>query len=76
MPISLEEFSEPKWIRLRKRYTIAGIEDSKARFINYGDYPRSYRGGDIKRPGYNPNQQSIRVERINLKNDNLTLKPY
>ena len=76
MPISLEEFSTPKFTRLRTRYTIAGIEDSKARFINYGDYPRNYRGGDIKRPGYNPNQQSTSIENINLKNDNLTLKPY
>lgn len=76
MPISLDEFSTPKFTKLRTRYTIAGIEDSKARFMNYGDYPRNYRGGDIKRPGYNPNQQSIRIENINLKTDDLTLKPY
>ena len=76
MPISIEEYSEPKWIRLRTRYTIAGIENKNARFINYEDYPRSYRGGDIKRPGYNVNHQSTRIERLNLKNDNLTLKPY
>lgn len=74
MPISLEEYREPKWIKHRTRYTMAGIEDQKARFINYEDYPRNYRGGDIKRPGYNPNHQSTRVERINLKVDNLTLK--
>jgi len=76
MPISLEEFSEPKWIRLKTRYTIAGIEDKKVRFINYENYPRNYRGGNIKQPGYNPNHQSTRVERINLKSDSLTLKPY
>jgi len=76
MPISLEEFSLPGWIRVRTRYTIAGIEDKKARFINYEDYPRDYRGGDIKRPGYNPHHQSTRIERINLKSDGLTLKPY
>jgi len=76
MPISLEEFSEPKWIRMRTRYTMAGIEDQKARFINYEDYPRSYRGGDMKRPGYNPNHQSTRIEKVNLRNDGLTLKRY
>lgn len=75
MPISIEEYREPKWIRLRTRYTMAGIEDQKARFINYEAYPRNYRGADIKRPGYNPNHQSTRVERINLRVDDLTLKP-
>lgn len=76
MPISIEEYATPKWIRLRTRYTIAGIEDQKARFINHSDYPRNYRGGDIKQPGYNPNHQSTRIEKINLRTDDLTLKPY
>lgn len=76
MPIPIEEFVNPSFIRLRTRYTIAGIEDSKARFINYEDYPRRYRHGDFLQPGYNPNHNSTRVERVNLRNDNITFKGY
>lgn len=76
MPISLDEYANPAWIRHRVGYTIAAIHDKKARFMNYENYPRDYRGGDIKRPGYNPNHQSTRIERINLTSDSLTLRPY
>jgi len=75
MPISEDEYREPSWIRYRKGYTIARDTNQRSRFIVGGDYPRSYRGGDIKQPGYNPNHQSTRVERINLYTDDLTLKP-
>lgn len=76
MPIPIEDYITPKFIRLRERYTIAGIEDAKARFINFEDYPRSYRDGVFPQAGYNVNHNSIRVERINLKVDDVTLLPY
>jgi hypothetical protein len=75
MPISIEEYREPSWIRSRERYTIAGLTDQKARFMNFEQYPRSYRGGVFKQPGYNVNHQAIRVERINMRSDDITLKP-
>lgn len=75
MPISMDEYREPAWIRDRVRYTIAGLTDQKSRFIDTADYPRNYRGGEFKQAGYNVNHQSTRVERINLKSDDITLKP-
>ncbi len=75
MPISLDEYREPKWIRHRKRYTIAGHTDAKSRFMKFEQYPRNYRGGIYPQAGYNPNNQAIRVEKINLERDDYTLKP-
>ncbi len=75
MPISLDAYREPAWIRDRVRYTIAGLTDKKSRFINFEQYPRSYRGGEFKQAGYNPNHQITRVEKINLKSDDITLRP-
>jgi hypothetical protein len=75
MPLDISEYAEPYWIRVRDRYTIAGIESDKAVFMNYEDYPRNYRGGDFPQAGYNPSHNSTRVERINLKQWDYTLKP-
>jgi hypothetical protein len=77
MPISEDEYREPSWIRYRKGYTIARDTNQRSRFMVFSDYPRSYRGegGNIPEPGYNPHQQSTRVERINLYTDDITLKP-
>ncbi len=75
MPISLDEYREPKWTRHRKRYTMAGQTDAKSRFIKFEQYPRNYRGGVFPQPGYNVNHQAIRVEKTNLERDDYTLKP-
>ncbi len=75
MPISIEEYREPSWIRDRVRYTMAGLTDKKSRFIDTARYPRNYRGGEFKQAGYNVNHQSTRVERINMFSDDITLKP-
>lgn len=76
MPIPIEDYATPKWIRFRERYTIAGIEDAKAVFVDFDQYPRSYRDGVYPQAGYNVNHNSTRVEKINLRNDDITLKPY
>lgn len=75
MPISIEEFREPSFIKHRTRYPLS--EDKKDRFYKFETNPRSYRGEGITFPqaGYNPNHQSIRVEKINLTTDDYTLKP-
>ncbi len=74
MPISEEVYREPSWIRYRKGWTIARQTNQRSRFMVFSDYPRNYRGGDFKTPGYNPNHQSVRVEKVNLYTDDLTLK--
>ena len=76
MPIPIEEFVNPSFIRLRDRYTIAGIENQKARFMVIGQYPRRYRHGYWPQAGYNPNHQTTRVERIRLDTDDITLRGY
>jgi hypothetical protein len=80
MPIPIEEFVNPSFIRLRDRYTIAGIESHQSRFGQVvwetGNDTRKYKHGDWLRAGYNPNHNSIRVERVRLVSNNYTLKPY
>ncbi len=80
MPIAIEEFATPKFIRMRTRYTVAGIENHQARFsqvvYDTQNDARKYRNGDWPRAGYNPNHQSTRVERVRLVSDDYTLKPY
>lgn len=75
MPIDISQYREPKLVRDRVRYTMAGIPNQRARFINFELYPRSYRGGEFRQAGYNVNHQSVRVERVNLYSDDYTLKP-
>lgn len=74
MPIPIEDFREPKFVRYKTRYPIS--EDKLDRFYKFETNPRSYRGGEFKQAGYNPNHQSVSVERVNLRSDDLTLKPY
>lgn len=75
MPIDISEFATPKFTRIKEQHWLG--TDSKAKFINYTDYPRSYRGdgGNFPQGGYNPAHNSSKVEKINLKTDEFTLKP-
>jgi hypothetical protein len=77
MPIPIEEFATPTWVRYRTRYVGNTTTDKKDRFPNYEeDHKRSWRGPDgWKQAGYNPNHQSTRIEKINLYTDDFTLKP-
>ena len=79
MAIPIEEFSTPKFQRYRTRYPIS--ENSKDRFMKFDSRNpaalRSYRGErGFKQGGYNVNHNSTRVERVNLRSDDYTLKPY
>ena len=49
------------------------LEDQ--RYMDFSDDERSYRGGDYKRPGYNPKHNSIRLERVVIDTDKIRLKP-
>lgn len=78
MPIDITEYATPRWIRLRERFTIAGVENQKARFseIMYDteNNKRKYRHGFWLQAGYNPNHDSTRVESVMLDSDDITLK--
>ena len=75
MPLSESDYREPYWVRHQKGYTVARIVSERSKFMDFEQYPRSYRGGRYPQAGYNPNHQSIRVERANLYKEDLSLKP-
>ena len=75
MPIDISEFALPKFARIKDQYWLG--TDSKMKFKAYTDEPRSYRGdgGNYPQGGYNPAHNSSRVEKINLRTDEYSLKP-
>lgn len=81
MPISEDEFRTPKFSRLKDRYPLS--YDKKARFTDTIVNPKVYHGRSNstdgtgwKQPGYNPNHNSVTVERVNLNAENPTFKKY
>jgi len=74
MPIPIEEYAEPKWIRYQERYPMSYNKND--RFYKFETNPRSYRGGVFKQAGYNPNHNSTRVESVRINSDGITLKGY
>jgi hypothetical protein len=81
MPISLDEFSNPRWIKYIEGYPISPNKQDRFNEINpmhfAGRYPGSIgREGGWKEAGYNPNHQRTVVEHINVRSDDITLLPY
>jgi len=84
MPISINEYATPRWTKMRERYPWS--LDKNYRYRNLTINPRHpverYAGDDRgmgwKDPGYNPNHDSIRTERVNLNTDTTEqqYKPY
>jgi hypothetical protein len=74
MPISIADFSEPKWVKYQERYPMS--YDKNDRFHRFEDEPRSYRGGDFKQAGYNVNHDSTTVEKVRINSDTITLRGY
>lgn len=72
MPISIDAYREPKFIKYKTRYPLS--EDPRDRFYKFETNPRSYRDGVFKQPGYNPKHNSITVERININSDDITVR--
>lgn len=80
MPISEDEFREPKWVKLKERYPMSYVEDDK-----YNEFPPRHaahrhpgdkgREGGWKTAGYNPNHNSISIEKITIRSDTIQLKP-
>lgn len=81
MPISIEEYKKPMFVRHKNRYPMSYNEDDKYNEINPRHEVKRYQGpegreGGWKQAGYNPNHQSTTLERITVRSDNYTLKPY
>lgn len=81
MPVSENEYREPRFIKYQERYPIT--YDKNARYIDTIVNPRIFQGrsssisrGEWKQPGYNPNHNSTTLERVSLTTDSPTLKPY
>ena len=74
MPISIDEFREPKLTRLLDRWPMS--YNKKDRFIDFTSDTRRYRGEEgFKQPGYNPNHNSTKIEKVKLDVDDIALKP-
>jgi len=81
MAIPIEDFREPQWSRYLTRYPL--VEDRTMRFstvVAPRHYGPRYHSDDPetgwKQAGYNPNDNSTRVQHINLLSDDYTLRPY
>jgi len=79
MPISENEYREPKFIKFRERYPMT--YDKNARFTDTVVNPRVFVGRSVggatwKTPGYNPKHNSTTTERVSLTNDGASFKPY
>ena len=72
MPISIEDYQEPKFIKYKTRYPLS--ENSNDRFYKFETNPRSYRDGVFKQEGYNPKHNLTRVEQININSDDITAR--
>jgi hypothetical protein len=81
MPVSLEEYRAPSWVRLQERYPMSYDKEDRFNEICPRHHPSRYMGsegreGGWKQAGYNPNHQSTQMERIRIRSDDITLKPY
>jgi hypothetical protein len=81
MPIDISEYATPKFVRLQDRYPMSYDKEDRFNEICPRHYAGRYLGdqgreGGWKQPGYNPNHQSTSVERIRVRLDDITLKPY
>jgi hypothetical protein len=81
MPISIEAFRKPSFTRYETRYPISYNKEDRFNEINPRHDVARYRGdqgreGGWKQAGYNPNHQTTSIERIAIRTDDITLRPY
>jgi len=81
MPISIEEYATPSFIRYKERYPLSYDKDDRYNEINPRHYASRYQGsegreGGWKQAGYNPHHQTTSIERIRIRSDDLQLRPY
>lgn len=81
MPISIDEYKQPSFVKLQDRYPMSYDKTDRYNEICPRNFAGRYRGeegreGGWKLPGYNPNHQSTRTERITIRSEDITIKPY
>jgi hypothetical protein len=81
MPIPIEEYAQPRFLKIPDRWPMSYDKSDRFNEINPRHNVRRYMGsegreGGWKAPGYNPNHDSTSLERINLRTDNMTYRPY
>ena len=81
MPISIDEYATPKFTRIAERYPMSYDKEDRYNEINPRHCAARYSGdegrdGGWKQPGYNPNHNSTTVEKIRIRSENITIKPY
>ena len=81
MPISEDEFRQPRWVKLYDRYPMSYESNDMYNEIYPSHDASRYPGdegdeGGWKQAGYNPNHNSTTIERITIRSDTIQLKPY
>lgn len=81
MPIAIEEYASPSFIRYQERYPLSYNKDDRYNEINPRHCVTRYQGnegreGGWKQAGYNPNHQTVSIEKIRVRSDNTQLRPY
>jgi len=76
MPLSIDDFRYPKFVKQNKRYPFG--EDKKDKFYaTTGDsHIRRYKLGSFPQQGYNPNSNVVEPKDININTEEYTLPPY
>jgi hypothetical protein len=78
MPIDISEFATPILTRLQPRFPMSYNKEDRYCEINPMHFAGRYQGssgkeGGWKMAGYN---HTTRVERIKIRSDDITLRPY
>jgi hypothetical protein len=81
MPISIEAFATPQFTRIPTGYPYSTQKTDRFNEINPKQEAGRFIGtegreGGWKQGGYNPNHQTTRIEKIRVRSDDITLKPY
>jgi hypothetical protein len=81
MTISLDELRNPRWVKIQNRYPMSYEKQDRFNEIYPQEHNERFLGsegreGGWKFPGYNPNHQSTKTEKFNLRSDNVVIKPY
>lgn len=82
MPIDINDYAQPFWIRQRDRFP--WVEERNYNYANLTINPRTFVGRYMdggegigwKAAGYNPNHNSTRIERVIITRSVESLKPY
>ncbi len=81
MPIDISEYATPKLVKMQDRWPISYDKTDRYNETCPRHFPGRYNGsegrfGGWKQAGYNPNHQTTSIERVSIRTDNITLRPY